>query len=131
MLSLLATYLKNTFVLQGTKVAWLLVTPDVPFLLCKRRLECEEIPFGLDNACVSSLPNSSQDLEIKLSTPSRQPSENFAQDCEHSSLKHSCYIERLSNLSQQPDQKFRHRKVIDKSLNYRGSTEENPPTMFH
>ena len=106
MLSFLATYLKNTFVLQGTKSEWPLVTPGVPFLLCKRRLEYEEIAFGQDNACVSSLPVGAQDLVIKLLTSNLQASENFAQDCEHSFLKHSCYIERLSSLSRQPDKQI-------------------------
>ena len=104
--TLRVTHLKQFSLGRDAKFPWPFVLRSVPFPLCKRRWEFLEILFGPDNACVSSLPVSPQDCVTTLPTLNHPEYVNFAQDCEHWSCKHLCYIEQLSTLFLRPEKQI-------------------------
>ena len=104
--TLRVTHLKQFSLGRDAKFLWPFVSRGVPFPLCKRRWEFLEVLFGPDNACASSLPAAPQDHVTMLPTLNLPEYLNFAQDCEHWSCKHLCYIEQPSTLFLRPEKQI-------------------------
>jgi len=104
--TLRVTHLKQFSLGRDAKFLWPFVSRGVPFPPCKRRWEFLEILFGPDNACASSLPAAPQDHVTMLPTLNLPEYLNFAQDCEHCSCKHLCYIEQPSTLFLRPEKQI-------------------------